>query len=301
MMTTTTMIQFILIVLLINSINSQSANSQRISLKKNNNENNSDDDDVRLQNQQPRKLSHVVENITHSNYINDDGTISEAAKSNSNIHDLDEEAKEYQYFNDASAVSTPKYDLSNYDLAKYESPKYESLQYAPANYEPTKYGPPLPPLPASIEIPNNYKIDESDLTHSYYSQLEPTSYDPSDTFIRNRPVHAIPSSLYDQQPISPGTSISEVSSIHSVPGRIVKVTHHPIWAPDVQRLESQYFETYRAIKSSVLSFYYKMQYILNYVMGLFAFAGELNTFISGTSEREKILSLGNFRRKEHLL
>lgn len=285
-MVTTTMIQFMLIVLLINSINSQSANSQRISVQKNNNENNSNGD-VGLQKQQSRKLTNEMESIIHSNLLNNNSKVSKMAKPKNDIHGLDEEAKEYQYFNDASAVSTPKYELSNYDVAKYESPKYESLQYEatnyepPMNYEPSKYGPPLPPLPASIEIPSNFKIDESDLTHSYYSQLEPMSYAPDggETFIRNRPVHTVPTSLNEVHPLSPVTSISQNSPIHSSPGRIVKVTHRPIWAPEMQQLESQYFETYRAIKSSVLSFYYKMQYYINYFMSLFTFAGELNTII----------------------
>lgn len=288
-MVTTTMIQYIFIVLLISGLNSQSASSLQIGAKTNNNDNNGG---IGVQHKS-RILSDNVEIITYSNLINDDidSSALKVAKSKNDVNGLlDGAAKEYQYFNDASAVSTPKYELSNYDLAKYESPKYESLQYDatkyepsanydPVNYEAPKYGPPLPPLPPSIEIPSNFKIDESDLTHSYYTQqFEPMSYVPSDTFNRNRPVHVIPSTAHDVSPISPATSISQLAPIHSGPSHIVKITsNRPIWAPEMQKLESQYLETYRTVKSSVLSFYYKMQYVVNYFMSLFTFAGELNT------------------------
>lgn len=280
-MVTTTMNQYIFIVLLISNLNSQSANTQQISAKTNYG-------GVELQ-QQSRKLSDEVEIITHSNLINEDSPDSKVAKPKIDIHTLDGEAKQYQYFNDATAVSTPKYESSDYELTKYDSPKYESLQYEATKYEhpknyPTsnydlpKYGPPLPPLPPSIEIPSNYKIDESDLTHSYYAQqFEPMSYVPSDTFMGNMPMHTIPSSAaHEMLPLSPTASISQIPPIHSGPSHIVRVTHRPVWAPEMQKLESQYLETYRNIKSSVLSFYYKMQYIVNYFMSLFTFAGELN-------------------------
>lgn len=289
-MVTTTMIQYMFTVLLISGLNSHSASSLQIGAKTNNNDKYGG---MGVQ-QKSRKLADNVEIITYSNLINDDIVDSSAlkvAKSKNDVNALlDGDAKEYQYFNDASAVSTPKYELSNYDMTKYESPKYESLQYdatkydPPANYEPSnyeapKYGPPLPPLPPSIEIPSNYKIDESDLTHSYYTQqFEPMSYAPSDTFTDGkRPIHVIPSSAHELSPISPATSIAP---IHPGPGHIVRVTHSgPIWAPEMQKLETQYLETYRSIKSSVLSFYYKMQYVVNYFMSLFTLAGELNILL----------------------
>lgn len=290
MVTTTTMIQYLLIVLLVSCLDSQSANSQKISAKLNTND----------KNDAPRKLKDSVEIITYSNLIVDDGsTNSKVAKPKNDIHGMvmdADDTKEYQYFNDASEVSTPKYahDLSpNYDLTKYESPKYESLQYEPPanyessdfdspNFEPPKFGPPLPPLLPSIKIPSNFKIDEADLTHSYYSQqFDPMQYASNDPLLRDEPVHAIPVSVpvpvstHDMHPIAP---ISH-QPFHTGPSHIVKVTHRPIWAPEMAKLESQYLETYRSIKSSVLSFYYKMHYFVNYFMSLFTFAGESKTFL----------------------
>ena len=97
------------------------------------------------------------------------------------------------------------------------------------------------------------------------------SYGQNDNFVGNRPVHGIQSTGHDVLPVSPVTSIAPIH-----PGQIVKVleTHRPIWVPEMQKLESQYLETYRTIKSSVLTFYYKMQYIVNYFMSLFTFAGK---------------------------
>lgn len=300
MVTTTTMIEYMFVVLLISGLNSQSARSQKISAKLNNNNNDNNDPDS-------RKLKDNVEIITYSNLIVDDSSSSsKKAKPKYDVHDnldMEEDTKEYQYFNDASAVSTPKYehDLSpNYDLTKYESPKYESLQYDPptnydpsnyeaSNYEPPKYGPPLPPLLSSIKIPSNFKIDESDLTHSYYTQqqFEQMPYVPSDPLIGDGPIPvpvSVPASTHEMLPIDPATSISHIQPIshqpiHSGPSHIVKVTHRPIWAPEMQKLESQYMDAYRSIKSSVLSFYYKMHYLVNYFMSLFTFAGELNALI----------------------
>lgn len=294
MVTTTTMIQHLLIVLLVSCLDSQSANSQKISAKLNTND----------KNDAPRKLKDNVEIITHSNMIVDDSpTNSKVAKPKSDIYgmamDVDN-TKEYQYFNDASEVSTPKYahDLSsNYDLSKYETPKYESLQYEPpANYEPStfqtpnieppNYGPPLPPLLPSIKIPSNFKIDEADLTQYYSQQFEPmpdSMYLPNDPLLGNEPIHAVPVSVpvpvttHEMLPIIPATSISH-KPLHTGPGHILKITHRPIWAPEVAKLESQYLETYRSIKSSVLNFYNKMHYFVNYFMSLFTFAGESNAF-----------------------
>lgn len=262
-MVTATMIPYLIIVLLINNSNSESASSR------------SDDSDGAgsqpQQQQQPRKLPDGVEIITYSNLINDDATISSKVLNvRSDMHSLNGVATEYQHFNDASAVSTPKYETSNYDLAKFESPKYESLQhqdtkYDPPEYEQPKYGPPLPPLPPSIRIPSNYKIDESDLAHSYYTQFEPMPHMPDGPIFRTQPVHPILAPVHDDHPIS-----------HIGPNHLVKVIHPPIWEPEIHHLEHQYLETYRTIKSSVLSFYYKMQYVVYYLMNLFNLAGELH-------------------------
>lgn len=299
--TTTTMVQYLLIVLLVSCLNSQSANSQKISAKLNTND----------KNDGPRKLKDNIEIITHSNMIVEDSSSnSKKAKPKNDIYGMvmdENDTKEYQYFNDASEVSTPKYakDLSpNYDLSKYKSPKYESLQYEPPanlestnvelsnielpNIEPPQYGPPLPPLLPSIKIPSNFKIDEADLTHSYYSQqFEPMPYAPNDPLLDDGPIHVpvsvpVPVTSHDLLPIAPATSLS-LKPIHSGPSHIVKVTHKPIWAPEVAKLESQYLEAYRSIKSSVLSFYYKMHYFVNYFMNLFSFAGEssnINSLLS---------------------
>lgn len=51
---------------------------------------------------------------------------------------------------------------------------------------------------------------------------------------------------------------------------IVKVTREPIWAPELVKLENQYISTFRSIRSSVMSFYYRMQNFVSYVMSFFA-------------------------------
>lgn len=262
-MVASTMIQYVFIVLLINS--SLSVSDHQISARI---VNDGDVGDVELQ-EQPRKLTDEEEIVTYSNSINDDSSApSKVVKLKNDIQTLGGVAKDYQYFNDASSVSTPKYE------SKHASPKYESLQFAAPvnydslNYEQPKYAPPLPPLPPSIKIPSNFKIDESDLAHSYYTQFDPSmSYVSSDTFIGNQPVHTIPASALDEPyPIS-----------HIAPNHLIKVIHQPSWAPEIQRLENHYLDTYHTIKTSVLSFYYKMEYIANYLMGIFNFAGELKT------------------------
>lgn len=51
---------------------------------------------------------------------------------------------------------------------------------------------------------------------------------------------------------------------------IVKVTKEPIWAPEMINLEKQYISTFRSIRSTVMSFYYRMQNFVSYVMSFFA-------------------------------
>lgn len=282
-MVTATMNQYLFVVLLISNLNSQCASSQEIVVKTNHHDSNG-----RIESQhQSRKLTDEVEVITHSNLISDDSVVSKVAKPKSDIHALDVDTKEYQYFNDASAVSTPKYE-SNYDPTKYESPTqkfdtrpHESIiyeaqkSYQASSYDTSKF---IPPHPPTGEMPTNYKLDESDMTPLYYAQqFEPMAYIPSDAYIANRQVQIIPSIAHEMVPIPSVPTISQVEPVHSGPGHhVMKVTHsRPVWAPEVQKLENQYLETYRTIKSSVLNFYNKMQYILNYFMSLFTFAGEL--------------------------
>lgn len=302
-MVTTTMNQYVFLVLLMTNLNSPSASSQQIIVNNTNNRSSNGGGEGgggELQ-QQSRKLTDEVEMITHSNLISEDSSVSKVAKPKIDLHAaLNVDAKDYQYFNAATAVSTPKYESSSYDHPNYESAHYESLQREvntyeaqtnyqdlSGNYELPKYGPPMPPLPPSVEIPSNYKIDESDLTHSYYTQqFEPLPYAPGDSFLGNRHAHAVPVAAAHEAvlPMSqPVTTISQIIPNHSGhPGHIMKVIHPPVWSPEVEKLENQYLETYRTIKSSVLSFYYKMQYIVNYFMSLFTFAGELSSLVEKT-------------------
>lgn len=96
-----------------------------------------------------------------------------------------------------------------------------------------------------ITYDNHEPINQLDLNHSYYhSQLEPTPQISNDD--------------YAVQP-------QIIPSHH-----IVKVTREPIWAPEVVKLENQYITTFRSIRSSVMSFYYRMQNFVSYVMSFFS-------------------------------
>lgn len=119
----------------------------------------------------------------------------------------------FQYYNDQIEITTPKYDS-----------------------------------PPSIELLSNHQpIHQLDVNQSYFPQIEPVPYIPSETFINPPP------------PI-PNTYLK-------------KVTREPVWAhhlaPEVYKLENQYISTFRSIKSSVMGLYYKMQNFLGYVMSLF--------------------------------
>lgn len=57
---------------------------------------------------------------------------------------------------------------------------------------------------------------------------------------------------------------------------IVRVTQSaPVWENDLMRMENQYLDTFRSIKTSVMGFIYRMQDFMSYVVGFFADAGKL--------------------------
>lgn len=112
-----------------------------------------------------------------------------------------------------------------------------------------RYDPPPP-----ISVPNNHQpAHQIDINQSYFPQLEPVPYIPTVSNLPN-----IPSNTYiAAPPIAPGQN------------HLVKVTHEPFWAPEVYKLENQYIDTFRSIKSSVMGLYYRMQNFVSYIMGLF--------------------------------
>lgn len=142
---------------------------------------------------------------------------------------------------------------------------YEPTSYAPTSYSPTSYAPTSYAPTASFDIPSNHQpIHQMDL-NPYYSDFEPAPYIPGDESIST---HSIgPPGL----PILPLQPVLPVPTHQSVPNHILKITREPFWAPEVYKLEDQYIATFRNIKSSVMSIYYKMQDFVNYVMGLFSF------------------------------
>lgn len=97
---------------------------------------------------------------------------------------------------------------------------------------------------SEVTYDNHQPIHSLDLNHPYLPQLEPTPQISNDD--------------YAVQP-------QIIPSHH-----IVKVTREPIWAPEVVKLENQYISTFRSIRSSVMSFYYRMQNFVSYVMSFFS-------------------------------
>lgn len=120
---------------------------------------------------------------------------------------------------------------------------YEDFQYLndPLKISTPKYV----TIPSDITTYETHQTNQQlDLNHSYLSQLERTPHISNDN--------------YAVQP-------QNIPSHH-----IVKVTTEPIWPPELVKLENQYIVTFRSIRSSVMSFYHRMQIFFNYVMGLFA-------------------------------
>lgn len=93
---------------------------------------------------------------------------------------------------------------------------------------------------------------------TYYNHREP---EVKHTFYPHTVGHA-PSNSYLQLP--------------PTPTHIVRVKQEEaIWNQDMMKLENQYLDTFRSIKTSVMGFFYKMQGFVNYVVGLFG-DGKLN-------------------------
>ncbi|XP_055299241.1 uncharacterized protein LOC129566895 [Sitodiplosis mosellana] len=109
--------------------------------------------------------------------------------------------------------------------------------------------------PPSIDVPSNHQpAHQIDLHQSYFPQLETVPY------IANVP--SIPSIQSDAYIAPP--PIAPAGQNH-----LVKVTREPFWAPEVYKLENQYIETFRSIKTSVMGMYYRMQNFISYIMSLF--------------------------------
>lgn len=242
-MLTKAMFQYFYVVWLISSLDfiaqcqcSQSANNQPTSVKR------SDTNDVQ---KQSRRYSDEAEIITsYTNLIGDDEPVM--------VDDNDSEEKDYLYFNDPAAISTPKYE-----------PHLPPL--------------PLPPI-APIDLPdlpiNHQPIHELERNPAYYPQmdphLEPIPFDPEESFMEHAPVP--PDHQFHQQ-IS---SVGQPSPDHSISSQLVKVIREPFWAPDFYKLENRYMDTLRSIKDSFYTFYYKMQDLVYYVVNLFKMPGEYN-------------------------
>lgn len=98
----------------------------------------------------------------------------------------------------------------------------------------------------TITYSNHQPIHQLDINHTFYPQLEQTAYVPSENYADVPP------------PLPPPSH------------HLLKVTREPFWAPDVIKLENQYLATFRSIKSSMMSFYYRMQNFVNYFMSFFS-------------------------------
>lgn len=204
-MMTKAMIQYISIVWLISSLDLiaqcqcfQSANTQQTSANKNND----GESEAEL-----RKLTDDVELITtYSNLLSDDSQAMVA----------DEMIKNFQYFNNPAAISTPEYESSNFESQNYDQQ--------------------LPPR----ELPINHRhIQELGPNQAIFPQLESVPYVPSEHFI---PPGGPP--ISEIQPMAPmpldepPSSISPTQSTDSsLANQIVKVIREPFWAPDFYRLE----------------------------------------------------------------
>lgn len=232
--------------------------------------------------EQSRKLTDEVEIITsNANLIG-------AENPNVESSIRDDIAKEFQYFNDPSEITTPKHDslLQKYELAfrKYELPKTPKMEQPLKKYEP-----PLPP--PSIKLPNNHRSDISDFTqHPYYQQFEPIPFIQGDSIMGRLPssdssahsiqaVQVVPQmySMVPGQsapPVSSISSVSSFSSTHPESGELVKFARQPIWAPEAQKVEEAAIGTIHSIRTSMMNIYLKVYDIVNYVWSFFAFYGK---------------------------
>lgn len=115
-----------------------------------------------------------------------------------------------------------------------------------------------PSLPSSIDVPSNHQpAQQIDVNQSYFPQLETVPYIP------NVPsIPSIPSIAHD--PFIAPPPIGPIGQNH-----LVKVTREPFWAPEVYKLENQYIDTFRSIKTSVMGLYYRMQNFVSYIVSLF--------------------------------
>lgn len=127
------------------------------------------------------------------------------------------------------------------DLVIDENIVNEGFQYF---NDPPKISTPKYETILEVTYDNHQPIHQLDLNHSYLPQLEP-----------------MPQISNDDYAVQPQI----ISSHH-----IVKVTREPVWAPEVVKLENQYISTFRSIRSSVMSFYYRMQNFVSYVMSFFS-------------------------------
>lgn len=178
-----------------------------------------------------RKLSDSVEPITtFTNLISD--------QENSDLvinHDQIITNNEFQYYNEPIELSTPKYDTIS-----------------------------------SHTYSNHRPIHQFDtINDSYFPELEQTAhldYVPNSDYVAPIPP-------LQQQHLS-STPIQTIPNYNPNPTlnnhQLVKVTREPFWATDVIKLEDQYISTFRSIKTSVMSVFYRMQDFISYLMGFFS-------------------------------
>lgn len=93
---------------------------------------------------------------------------------------------------------------------------------------------------------------------AYYSKMEPENH-----------------RLYSQTPHVTNNNYM-VPRPSPTPMHIVRVTQAEpvVWQNDLMKMDNQYFDTFRSIKTSVLGFITKMQHFDNYVVEFFAEEGE---------------------------
>lgn len=120
--------------------------------------------------------------------------------------------------------------------------------------------------PPSIDLPTNHQpIHKLDVNQQYFPDVETVSFVPSDPYHPNLPnLQNLPNVPNDPFVVAPPTPT------------FVRVTREPIWAKDVLNLENQYISTFRSIKTSVMSFYSKMQDFLNYFMSFFSLGRQIS-------------------------
>lgn len=151
-------------------------------------------------------------------------------------------------------ISDPNSGIIGDHLTKEFQYYNEPIEITTPRYDP----------PPSIEVPSNHQPSHPiDINQSYFPQLEPIPYNPNVQNIPN-----IPTDTYIAPP-----------PIASGQNHLVKVIREPFWAPEVYKLENQYIDTFRSIKSSVMGMYYRMQNFVNYIMSYIFTIGKFRNYL----------------------